>query len=329
MDYEDLAQRSSLDRAIIVRLRGDADSPGLPVAWADLWESYEIVKRPALSQLTLDNYRDTLTQFARFLGPEPPPLEAITRREIAAFVDDVKERTSRATAAMRYRGLSAVFGWLASPGEDEEPYIPQNPMKILRSPKVEDDPVPVLSFEEVRSLLAATRGPKFEDRRDEAMIRMLFDSGCRRGELASMRLEPSWLNLRDGGAMVSGKTGPRIVAFGAKTAAAMQRYIRVRARHPSHEEPWLWLGRKGRLLGNGIYQALAVRFEQAGIEAPKKAHIFRHSFSHHFRMEGGSEGDLTTLNGWTTPAMAFRYGRSAASARAREAHRRISPGDRL
>jgi integrase/recombinase XerC len=85
----------------------------------------------------------------------------------------------------------------------------------------------------------------------------------------------------------------------------------------------------GCLGGNGIYQALARRFDQAGIEAVKKAHVFRHSFSNHFRMEGGSEIGLTALNGWSTPAMAHRYGLSPAQARTRDAHRRLSPGNRL
>jgi integrase len=49
--------------------------------------------------------------------------------------------------------------------------------------------VPLLDYDEVRRLLAACRGDRFEDRRDEAIIRSLLDTGVRRGELGSMRTE--------------------------------------------------------------------------------------------------------------------------------------------
>jgi site-specific recombinase XerC len=82
----------------------------------------------------------------------------------------------------------------------------------------------------------------------------MHDTGCRRGEVASMQATSEWLNLKEGTAMVTGKTGPRIVAFGPTAGAALYRYIRLRQRRAPRTETALWLGRKGRLQGNGIYQ---------------------------------------------------------------------------
>jgi len=87
--------------------------------------------------------------------------------------------------------------------------------------------------------------------------------------------------------------------------------------------PQLWLGvnNRGPMTANGIYQMIARRGRQAGVDA--WTHRFRHHFSHTWLDRGGAEGDLMELNGWSSPQMLRRYGASARSARARRTYDRI------
>ena len=299
----------------------------LPADWENYWSDYELLKGRELSPRTLASYRDSLVYLGRFLGPDVPPLAELNKRQLAAYLDYTLAATSATTTALRFRGLAAVINWLANPGEDDEPFLEKNPIKGLRPPRVEEQPVPVLPKDAVRKILAACKGPDFENRRDEALIRMLYDTGCRRGEMVSMTLAS--LNLRDGTVLVNGKTGPRIVAFGPSTGAALHRYVRLRQHRAPRSEQALWIGHKGALLGNGVYQILSRRFELAGIESKQKAHVFRHTFSHEWRRAGGGMDDLVALNGWKGPAMALRYGKSAAAERAREMHHKLGLGEKL
>jgi integrase len=83
-------------------------------------------------------------------------------------------------------------------------------------------PVPVITDDELATLLKACTGKTFNDRRDEALIRFLLDCGVRISEACALRVDQ--LDLDRGMAIVKGKGNKvRPVYFGARTARALDR----------------------------------------------------------------------------------------------------------
>jgi site-specific recombinase XerD len=242
--------------------------------------------------------------------------EQVTSGDIQQWMAWLLGRYSAAYASNQYRALQQFFKWLAA--DDQLP----DPMAGLQPPCVTDKLVPVFTSEELTRLERACADRGFAQRRDTAIIAVLTATGIRLSELAGLRCGDVDLWQRE--LMVHGKGDKdRIVKIGHQTALSLDRYLRARARHAHARRPQLWLGARNRepLTAAGIYQMIARRGRQAGVDA--FPHRFRHHFSHTWLDRGGPEGDLMELNGWSSPQMLRRYGASARSARARRTYDRI------
>lgn len=290
----------------------------------DSWMTH--LKAEGKAPATRTSYSGGIRHFGAWLDRQPEPVtdwREVTRRHCRGyFADLIDLGRSQDTRRARHCAIDRFFQWCVAEGELEA-----NPMDGLTMPSPASKPVPVLDLEQMRALLASLDKKSFLDIRDEAILRLFFDSGLRLDELR--RLTVDRIDLINQTVTVTGKGGKtRTARFGMQTAKAVDRYLRHRSRHKYADRPEVWVSRLGTIGREGIRKMVKERCAAAGI-GHVHPHMFRHSFAHHWLDNDGREGDLMQLAGWSSPAMLRRYGASAAAARARRAHETYGVGDRL
>ena len=296
-----------------------------------LFESfaYNLGERPGLSERTVEVYERTGTQFTGWLAANglPADSENVDAPHIRSFLAAEAERTSAASAHQHYRNLRVFFKWLAREGERQAP----DPIPRVDAPMVARKVKPILPDDDLEKLLKACGGQGFEARRDMAVLRVLIDSGVRVSGLAGIQVENVDLPHRIIRVVLKGGD-EHYIPLGRKSAAAVDRYLRARARHPQAESPWLWLGLKGKDTSHfgsaGIQDMLERRGKAAGL-GKVGPHMFRRTAAHAMLEMGMQEMDVARIAGWRSTAMVRLYTEDLAEERARAAHARMSPGDRL
>jgi site-specific recombinase XerD len=275
------------------------------------------------SPQTVKTYGDGIRGFLRWCGKTSPPGDLLTPPVVNAWVADLLDAGAEAaTARSRQLAVRRFSAWCAAEGET-------GPDQLIRlaPPRLDIKAVEPLSDTQLRALLAACKGPDLRDKRDEAIIRLMVETGARAGEILALQVAD--VDLAAGTAVIHrGKGGKgRRVPFGPRTGSAIDRYLRARRRHRLAATPPLWLGDRGREFGyHGLRDTLAYRAQRAGISG-FYLHKLRHTAAHRWLAAGGSEGGLLAVAGWTRPDMLLRYTKARAEQRAADEARKLNLGD--
>jgi site-specific recombinase XerD len=164
--------------------------------------------------------------------------------------------------------------------------------------------------------------------RNQAILRLLRDTGMRVSELCSLDDDNVSLNLRR--AIIRGKGGKkRYVFWHPPTAQVLTQYLAVRRGSPGGP---LLRGISSRNNGNAltpdsVRSWLKRLAEQAGVTLPKGSpvHSFRHTFAHDALDSGLDIAHVSQLMGHASLEMTMRYVREFPDG-LQHLHGRINPG---
>jgi site-specific recombinase XerD len=287
----------------------------------DSWEIILLAENK--SPTTISSYLRGVRLYLAWCEENRHPLK-LTRAQVQQYAEELIAADKEAnTVRLRLAALRQFAKWLVDEGE-----LPEDPLVGLKPPKIPTKVVHGLSDDQLRALIKACDGPSFRDKRDEAIVRLMIETGMRASETVALRvadIEP----LKNGivvirrGEGMKGRTAP----FGRQTAAALDRYLRARRSHKLADTPALWLGVHGKGFAYfGLNDTLRDRAKSAGVEG-FHLHLMRHTAATRWLRAGGSEGGLMAIAGWSTRAMMDRYAGASAADRAAAEARGLGLGE--
>ena len=235
---------------------------------------------------TCEAYARDVEFFAKFLARD---VATADRADVKAFVLHLASELRYQPAAIR-RKLVAIrrfFRYLVVEGRRED-----DPTVGVDAPKLPKRLPVVLDEDEVARLMRAPAPAgrtDFQRLRDRAILEVLYASGIRRAEVASLNLHDVDLGRRI--MRVIGKGNKqRTVLINQAAADAMTAYLGHR---PRTADEAFFVGRRGTRLGvRAIWEIVKTLEKLSGVRVHASPHVLRHSFATHL-LENGA--DLMTI----------------------------------
>ncbi len=256
--------------------------------WAEKFYNYILVEKNG-SRLTGENYRRDISDFEQFMSAKTgagfnwKEVQVIHIRSYLAWLNH--ENYARRTIARRISSLRSFYKFLL-----REEYVDQNPFTKVRTPKL-DKRLPVFLEEmEIDSLLDLPDATPL-GLRDQAVLEMLYATGCRVSELAGLRLAD--VDLSGLFVLLHGKGNKdRIVPIGHTCKEAFLRYY-AQSRSPLmvkyhvDEHQYVFVNnRGGALTDRSVRRILDKYVQKLALQKNVSPHTIRHTFATHLLEHG-------------------------------------------
>ena len=245
----------------------------------------ELEKERRYSPHTVAGYRRDLQAFCAYLhSTDAGALAKVDNHRVRSFA--ARLHASGKAPKTIQRALSSIRGLFEF--MREQALVPSNPAIGIRAPKAGRRLPKTLDADRASALFTdAARSPI--EKRDRAIIELLYGSGLRLAELVNANVGDADLDSRMIRVLGKGRK-VREVPLGRQCVAALRAYLQGRA-DLSTQAP-LFTARNGRISPRTVQSRLKKLSKQVYGSAELHPHMLRHSFASHL-LE--SSGDLRAI----------------------------------
>ena len=212
-DYLNIAQMKLLQESLVKRLEYEINNDKIVENNKYLTMYLSAKQVEGCSVRTLSYYQSTVE---KMLSMIEAPIRKITTEIIRDYLKRYQliNNCSRTTVDNIRRNLSSFFSWL-----EEENHILKNPVRRIKKIKVKTTIKEIISDEQIEVMRDACT-----NKRDLAIVEMLYSTGIRVGELAKLDIKD--INFSERECIVYGKGDKeRKVYFDAKTKLHLKQYL--------------------------------------------------------------------------------------------------------
>lgn len=280
-------------------------------------------KAQNMTEQTQRFYRVKLEYFINWMDAQAvKTITELTPELLREFFIAMSERGHNAGGVHAvYRTVKTFLRWYAL---EFEPLEWRDPLKKVKPPKVDIEPLEPIPLEHVRAMLDTCKRGKFTDERDRAILLFLLDTGVRAGELLALDRPDADILTGDVLIRKSKSRKPRTVFLGRQARRALRAYLKLRT---DSARAVFVTDEIERLKMAGLRQVMVRRAKRAGVPVPP-LHSFRRACARALWRAGVDLLTIQRLLGHSDLSILERYIKQDAED-LRRAHERGSPVDGL
>jgi len=277
----------------------------------DIFSEYLTLEKGA-SPHTIKSYTGDIRQFEDFLhGREKQigeeQLIHASADDVRAFLGSIIDKRERSSVSRKLSSLRTFYKFLLRGG-----YIKKSPAVIVSYPKGTTKLVDYLTVDDVFRLIETTGGSSPAEKRDRAILELLYSTGIRVSELVGLNTLD--INFEESVLKVSGKgKKERIVPVGGPALLAIKEYSEAKNQKAPRVDDdisrdALFLNnRGGRLTARSVNRIVKKYILLGSLTLNVSPHKLRHAFATHLLEMGAGLRDIQELLGHESISTTQKY----------------------